>query len=163
MASIHSKYAGFLEWLLDLAKRCENPGSAVAADTRAGYRRCFDSFLASWERTGTALETKLQTEVFAKVTFLIAFAAAVEAHVAMAGACSRGEYAPCETPAEEHDLMRVFLAGAEAEWLLNEQESLFHKRKRSRIGAHGRWMPQSHVFSTGRTYCRSWFVLLART
>ena len=125
-ASIYEKYAGFLEWLLDLSKRYQDPGSAVAADTQAGYRRCFDSFLASWKRTGTALEAELQTEVFAKVTFLTAFAAAVEAHVAMAGAYSRGEHTPCETPVEEHDLMRVFLSGTEAEWLLNEQESLFH-------------------------------------
>ena len=126
VASIHGKYAGFLEWLLDLSKRCRNPGAAVAADTRAGYRRCFDSFLASWQRTGTVLEPELRTEVFAKVTFLSAFAAAVEAHVAMAGAYSRNEHTPCESPAEEHDLMRVFLAGTEAEWLLKEHESLFH-------------------------------------
>ena len=63
-ASIYEKYAGFLEWLLGLSKRYQDPSSAVAADTRAGYRRCFDSFLASWQRTGTVLEAELQTEVF---------------------------------------------------------------------------------------------------
>ena len=125
-ASIYEKYAGFLEWLLDLSKRYQDPSSAVTADAHAGYRRCFESFLASWERTGTVLAPELQTEVFAKVTFLTAFAAAVEAHVAMAGAQSCGEYAPCETPVEEHDQMRGFLAGTEAEWLLTEHESLFH-------------------------------------
>ena len=43
------------------------------------------------------------------------------------------------------------------------QRAGFVRRKHSRVGTRGRWMPPSHVFCTGRTYCRSWFALLVRT